>query len=69
MHTNHSNKEWYSFRELGFYFRLEQGKLIACNMLLDGKRSDYPFPITLDVCHVPLKEKLQLTIDVLSTKE
>lgn len=40
-----TNQDWYSYIELGTFFKLENGILIGCPMNADGTRDDTPFDV------------------------
>lgn len=37
--TNHTNRNWYPYPDLGNYFRVEAGALLWCPMNADGSKS------------------------------
>jgi len=36
--VNKTNNQWYPYEVFGSYFKLEDGRLIACPMNIDGSR-------------------------------
>jgi predicted nucleotidyltransferase len=43
--TLKTNTKWYPYEEDGCFYRLEQGILMQCPMLLDEKRDDNPYEV------------------------
>ncbi len=43
--VNKTNESWYPYKELGTYFKLENGVLVGCPMNADGTRDNTPFDI------------------------
>ncbi|OLE55406.1 MAG: hypothetical protein AUG51_02815 [Acidobacteria bacterium 13_1_20CM_3_53_8] len=35
-----TNRKWYPYEEHGSYYKLEDGALMSCAMLIDGSRED-----------------------------
>src|SRR5437879_5666538 len=41
-----TNKQWYLYEDLGAFYKLEDGTLMACAMLIDDSREDDPIEVT-----------------------
>jgi len=43
-----TNESWYPYKELGSFFKLENGILMGCPMNTDGTRDETPFEVDWD---------------------
>ncbi len=43
--ANKTNESWYPYKELGTFFKLENGVLMGCPMNADGTRDDTSFDV------------------------
>ena len=61
-----TNKDWYAFETWGSYFKLENGVLLQCPMMIDGTRDDSPCEVEWGTIDADGEQWLKAVFQVLA---